>query len=269
MKILFIDESFILNCNCPLFVLGGVVIPEESWKLASDTIDDIKRKNNISVNQEIEWKWIFSKKTHGNPLSHLTFNDRLHLVIEPMLQFIKSNKLELFTTLTHINDLKEEFLKNTQFKEDNKKFNQEFTTYYYHKNYENIVQRFQYYLQDCENQSQNAKGIIICDHRCPAEDDALRQLHLEMLRETKGRTTIKYHNLIEHVLLAPSHFSVGIQFADIIAGVILGKLRKYPEVSNLCEIIIDCFNTRLKDGKPTSEGRGVVKIPKDSKYWIK
>ena len=32
MKILFIDESYYLNCEEPFFVLGGIIIPEKKME---------------------------------------------------------------------------------------------------------------------------------------------------------------------------------------------------------------------------------------------
>jgi len=146
---------------------------------------------------------------------------------------------------------------------------EKFEYYYYHKNYENIVQRFQYYLQDYNKiNSKSEKGIIICDGRNRQEDEALRKLHEEMLNGTAKKRKISYTHLIENVLIAPSHFSIGIQFADVLAGIIYNKLIKNSKTDFLFDIIKNKFNFHIdKRGKKLVEGRGIVKLPKNSQYW--
>ncbi len=167
MRILFIDESYYLDCDEPFFVLGGVIIPEKKQKDASNLIDKIKKDKNITG--EIKYKWIFNKKHNDNTLSHLPIDTRLNDVIRPILEFIKSN------------DLKKEFIDNEKIEEKSPKFQQAFCYHYYHKNYENIVQRFHYYLQECYNKKEDHLGIVICDGRSSNEDEALRNLHKEMI----------------------------------------------------------------------------------------
>lgn len=267
MKILFIDESYYLNCEEPFFVLGGIIIPEKKWKDASDLITKIKKDKNIRG--EIKYKWLFNKCHKDNTLSHLSIDTRLNDIVKPILQFIKDQDLKLITTLTHYNDLKQEFIKNKKIEENSPKFKKAFSYHYYHKNYENIVQRFHYYLQQCYNNKVDYLGIVICDGRSKTEDEALRNLHKEMLEGAAGKKKINYMNLIEHLLIAPSHFSVGIQFADIVAGIILGHLRKHESIEGLFKIIAYQFITRIDKGKETTEGAGIVKIPKTGQYWQK
>jgi hypothetical protein len=262
MKILFVDESYYLNSKEPLFVLGGVVIPEKSWLQCKDFLTKIKKDNKI--NGEIKWKYVFNIKDPKGTMSHLSLESRLDKVIKPILEFVRDNNLQIFTTLTHISDLKQKFVESSKIEELSPLFRQEFERYYYSKNYENIVQRFQYYLQDLEFDN---RGIVICDSRNSREDEYLRDIHKNMLDGVTGKKTIIYKNLIEHVLIAPSHLSIGIQFADVIAGIIYNRLRKNEKTNYLCQIISGNFNKQR--GEKTSEGRGVVKIPADSNFWEK
>ena len=64
-----------------------------------------------------------------------------------------------------------------------------------------------------------------------------------------------FNNLIEGLFIAPSHLSVGIQFADIVAGAIFRKYEKndtqfYDKIRG---------SIRNKNGKV--EGFGIVSIP--------
>lgn len=55
-----------------------------------------------------------------------------------------------------------------------------------------------------------------------------------------------YKNLIEGVFIAPSHFSVGIQFADLIAGAVYRKFERQD--NKFFDMIYPLFR-RNKDGK--------------------
>ena len=67
-----------------------------------------------------------------------------------------------------------------------------------------------------------ACGIVVCDHRQNPDDTALRELH-QRLVSGYGVYTSKYDNLVEGLFLAPSHMSVGIQLADMVAGAVFRK----------------------------------------------
>jgi len=77
-----------------------------------------------------------------------------------------------------------------------------------------MTERFQYYLQDISRiVGSKINGIIVCDYRQPKDDHQLRHLHQKLLTGSKKHFSI-YENLVEGVFIAPSHLSVGIQFAD-------------------------------------------------------
>jgi hypothetical protein len=67
----------------------------------------------------------------------------------------------------------------------------------------------------------------------------------------------KYSNVIEGLFIAPSHLSVGIQFADLVAGAIFRKFKSKDER----------FYAQIAGSLRTSpsgnvEGFGIVKFPK-------
>ena len=96
----------------------------------------------------------------------------------------------------------------------------------YNLSYKTITERFQYYLQDQSRASGSATlGLIICDHRGKGDDKRL-QAHHQMLVHSTAAFTSRYENLVESVLLQPSNLSIGIQFADLVAGAVWRKCER-------------------------------------------
>lgn len=95
--------------------------------------------------------------------------------------------------------------------------------------YKGVTERFQYYLQDLSKASARKEyGIIVYDHRGPADDKALRGEHQKLTYST-GQFISKYENLVETLFLAPSHISIGVQLADMVAGAIWRKYERDDE----------------------------------------
>lgn len=247
MHILFIDESG--NPTPPgkpglkHFVLGGVIIPEEVWpKLATD----LKRiKKEFSVIGEIKWRYfVAGNMKPENSLVHLPRENRDQL------------RLQLFHALTRYKSIKViSVIANTQLAyADPTIKNDEIL---YQRAYKMLTERFQYFLQDLERTSgQHVKGLIICDHRNHQQDERLRALHQQLINGS-GIFTSNYSNLIEGLFMAPSHYSVGIQFADLVAGAIF---RKYGADDDRFFNIISPLIRTSHTGQV--EGYGLVKLPR-------
>jgi hypothetical protein len=88
---------------------------------------------------------------------------------------------------------------------------------YFHT-YKPVTERFQYFLQDIGREVGTTQlGIIVADHRGKKQDDSLRSSHQRIIEDNAEFTT-KYSCYIETLFLTPSHLSVGIQLADMVAG---------------------------------------------------
>jgi hypothetical protein len=249
MHILFIDESG--NPSPPgkqgsrHFVLGGVIIPEEIWpKLAAD----LKRiKKLYSVTGEIKWRYfIAGNRNPENSLLHLepAKRDELRLQLFNALKRYKAVKI-----ISVVADIQRSYI-DSNIKDGNG---------LYHRAYKMLTERFQYCLQDLERESgQRINGLIVCDHRNSHQDERLRELHQQLL-SSEGSFSSTYANLIEGLFLAPSHYSVGIQFADIVAGAVFRKFES--EDSRFFDLI-----TPLIRASTTGriEGYGIVRLPKEA-----
>ena len=249
MHILFVDESgtppeYSKAANQPFFVLGGIVIPEDIWHKMALDLRQLKAK--FKVTGEIKWRNFApaeGKKPHA--LSHLTSSQKEDLRTQLYQLIGKYKSVRLICVVT-----------NTVLAYQQPYINSANDIYWY--SYKQLTERFQYYLQDLERTvGQRVNGIVVCDHRGPKDDERLRELHHRLLNGENG-TTSTYKNMVEGLFIAPSHLSVGIQFADMVAGAVFrahkGKDQRYYDQ------IKGSFR-RSSDGK--LKGYGLVWFPKD------
>jgi hypothetical protein len=246
---LFVDESgtpppLDRVRDTPFFVLGGVSIPEEVWgKLAADLV---RIKKNFNVECEIKWRYFAPVRDRAKPhgLSHLSPTDKESLRTQLYQALISYRAIRLICVVTNVElAYKLDYINNPD------------DLYWY--SYKQLTERFQYYLQDLERTvGTKTHGIIVCDHRGPKDDERLRELHHKLMNAPKSVTST-YLNLIEGLFIAPSHLSVGIQFADLVAGAVF-RVKKAKDL-RFYKQIEQSFR-RSPDGR--IEGYGVVKFPK-------
>jgi len=127
----------------------------------------------------------------------------------------------------------------------------------YNLTYKPISERFQYHLQDISKPTGRKEfGIIVGDHRGVQDDKRLRAHHQKLLH-SGAEFVSKYENLIEGLFLEPSHLSVGIQLADMVAGAIW---RKYERNDSRWYDMLSASLRRSATGE--IPGYGVIKVPK-------
>ena len=249
MQMLFLDESGTApkkGAKQRYFVIGGVIIPEMAWHNVEKELNTIKQDFNIYG--EIKWRFFSPhNKDKDNSLAHLSFDEK-NQVREKIYSIITTRRsikiISVITSVAAAYDL------------------QGITTQdqLYQFTYKPISERFQYFLQDLERDAgSRVNGIIVCDHRAPREDIRLQELHERLLHQD-GVFSSTYGNLIEGLFIAPSHWSVGIQLADLVAGAVYryfesGDDRYFNKIKN----------SFRKSGTGEIEGWGLIKAPK--KNW--
>ena len=95
----------------------------------------------------------------------------------------------------------------------------------YELTYKGVTERFQYFLQDTSKEvATHQFGMIIADHRMHVNDERLRAHHHGLIENkpitVKGKVRSNYSNIIKTVQFSPSHYSVGLQLVDMVAGAI-------------------------------------------------
>lgn len=247
MQILFADESGTPpppGSKDKYFVLGGVIIPAPKWKEIKCEFDEIKKQNNIKG--EIKWRFFAPyNRDEDNSMIHLSKEER-NDVRSKMFSILTSRpSIKIISVITSV---KAAYGMHSIKNADD----------LYHLTYKPLTERFQYYLQDLERDSgQNSYGIIVCDHRDQKNDSRLQSLHQRLLNGN-NKNYSSYQNLIEGLFVAPSHWSIGIQLADMVSGAVFRKF-VYDD-GWYFDKIRQSFRTS-RNGK--IEGYGLIKQPKE------
>ncbi len=247
MQILFVDESGTPPPvdrieTSPLFVLGGAIIPDDFWHRVKADLEAAKRE--FSVTGEIKWRFFSPDNRKAHSMSHLD---------APQKEALRSR---LFGILVKYKSIKTmSVIVDTAAAYALPYLNSPDDLYWYA--YKTMTERFQYYLQDVSRVAgQRINGIIVCDHRAPGDDQRLQELHAKLLQGQHDAHS-NYANLVEGVFIAPSHLSVGIQFADMVGGAVLRRFKAND--SRFFDQIADTFRKSEKGG---IEGYGLISFPK-------
>ena len=250
MHMFFLDESGSppkTADKANFFVLGGVIIPDDAWCGVRQALNALKQKYRVTG--EIKWRYFSPKNDDStNPMLHLTLEERATLRTDIFGLIASNPKIKLICIITSVKaafDL-------PSIKDDIDLY--EFT-------YKPASERFQYYLQDLSKVTHKKElGIIICDQRNNLYDKRLVNMHQKLLTVDQADRYSYYPNLVEGLFMAPSHFSVGIQLADLVAGAVYRYYEKNDKT--FVSLIKSSFRTS-PDGKKVV-GYGIIKHPKTS-----
>lgn len=248
MHLFFIDESGTIppkdKINVRYFTLGGIIIPENIWQEIDQELIMIKKQ--AAIVGEIKWRYFSPQKKSSKPnsLSHLNPHQKEELRFGLFNLIIKYTCVRLICTVVDIQlAYNLDYVKN------------ENDLYWYA--YLQMIEKFQLHLRDLlVLTGDKFNGIVICDHRQPKDDHQLRLLHQKLLTEWPYNV-LSYRNLVEGVFIAPSHLSVGIQLADMVAGAVYRKFVRND--SRYFDLLLGSFKRNLQIGE--MEGHGLIKWP--------
>jgi len=231
MHLLFIDESGSLSPvgkNKPddKFVLGGIIISEDTWFKVDADLKSLKKRYNVT--QEIKWRYFYQAQNKETSISHLDkeLKEQLRTALFNIITKYKSIKI-----ISVIADVGLCYQRSH--------INSDDDLYWYA--YKRIIERFQYYLQDLSRVTgEKMNGIAICDHRERRQDARMQSMHYKMMHGQEEHTS-SFANILEGLFIVPSHFSTGIQLADMIAGGIYrwfakGDTRFFEQIKNSIRI---------------------------------
>ena len=229
------------------FVIAGVIIPAHKWSIVRDAVQGMKIR--YGIRGEMKWRYFSpSNNDDRNPMRKLDQIQRD--AIRSALYGIISGTGKI-TCLASVCSAQAAYaMPSVSGQAD-----------IYHLTYKVITERFQYFLQEQPLVGgQKPTGIIVSDHR-GAQDDAKLRAHHQMLLHASGGTTSQYKNLVESLFLQPSHQSIGIQLADMVAGAVW---RKYERNDDQFYTQIAKSFRKSRTGVVT--GYGIAHVPKAG--WV-
>ncbi len=258
MHLYFIDESgtppkpTAANPK-PYFIMAGLVMHEDQWHGVTSEFKTLKAKPEFNVTGEVKWRYFGAANDDAdNSVKHLDQAARDTFRSEMCAIITRRKSIKIIGCVTSVSAAYE-----TDYVKD--------ATDLYHYTYKTISERFQYHLQDLSRVVGSKQlGMVIADHRGTKQDDALRKQH-DRYVDGASPFVSNYENYIESLLLTPSHHSVGIQFADLIAGAIgrAYNTRGLPNPDSKFADLLGPSFRRSPSGK--IEGWGLVKFP--TKGW--
>jgi len=248
MYICFIDES-----GTPpkptqarparYWVLAAVIVHEAQWRNISSELNSLKKRFRIAG--EVKWRYFGPQNSDAeNSVAHLDQDARNSFRRQMYEILTKRNSIKIMYSVCSVAAAYEKPWVNTQ--DD-----------LYFETYKPLSERFQYFLQDISREIGAVQlGIVVADHQGRKQDDSLRHEHHRMVREDIMFTS-DFKNYVETIFLTPSHQSVGIQFADMVAGAIN---RRYMSEDRTFYDMIQGSLRRSVDGRLI--GFGEIRVPR-------
>lgn len=164
MHLLFIDESGSLSPKekhrpDDKFVLGGIIISEDTWFKIDADLKALKKR--YDVEKEIKWRYFYQNIDKRTPISHLDADQKEQLRTEIFGIIARYKSIKIISVVA---DVSQCYLKPYIRSDDE--------LYWYA--YKQLIERFQYYLQDLTKEAGGKmNGIVICDHRERRQDSRL------------------------------------------------------------------------------------------------
>ncbi len=208
MHLCFIDESGTpakLGADEPrTFAIGAVIVPETAWHGVQEKLIGLKAATKY--HGEVKWRYFAPNNADKeNPMRDWAQPQRDDFRSAVFKIITEQRSIRLIACVCHCRSA---YMRADINSQDD----------IYFRTYKPITERFQYFLQDISRTSgTNHCGIIVADHRGSKDDAKMRQQHERLVMEA-GKFTSKYTNFVEGLFFAPSHMSVGIQLADMVAG---------------------------------------------------
>lgn len=210
MHLLFVDESGTPpkpdGAGLAYFVIAGIVIPEDRWMGLRNKLVGLKAKEKYRG--EVKWRYFAPNNNDAsNPMRNWGQDDRNQFREQVFSIITDSKSCRIIACSSEAPTAYGLGNANTQMD-------------LYFRTYKPVTERFQYLLQEITSASgSDTFGIIVADHRGKGDDDTMRVRHERLITESNQYTST-YANFIESLFFAPSHMSIGVQLADMVAGAI-------------------------------------------------
>lgn len=227
MHLLFLDESGQLSERC-FFTLGGVALRDTDWHHLRDLWQGTLAAHGWPAAMEIKWHGI---RTGAVPPP----------LADAVIGMLARSPLRCYVTLLDI-----ELGANvapTFFATDEDVYSTGLMF---------LAERFQLLLQDADD-----VGMIVIDGRFREDDARLRRFFADLTHD--GTPYSRLDRIVEGLFLGPSHFSIGLQCADLVCSITAAAERGNGQARGYLKALLPRFATHPATGE--LEGVGLKRFP--------
>lgn len=115
-----------------------------------------------------------------------------------------------------------------------------------------LAERFQLLLQDADD-----VGMIVVDSRFREDDARLRRFFADLTQD--GTPYSRLDRIVEGLFLGPSHFSIGLQCADLVCSITAAAERGNGQARGYLKTLLPRFATHPATGE--LDGVGLKRFP--------
>jgi hypothetical protein len=232
MHLLFLDESGKLDQG-GLFALGGIAVRDRDWPALKERWQETLRSHNWPLDREVKWHGI-RKGEVPDALADAVFSA---LAEAPFTAYVAVMDLdagpEVFPPAEHAFFRSPEDVYGTALMF--------------------LAERFHHLLVE-----EDDYGIIVVDSRFREEDARLRRFFGDLAEE--GTPYVKLGRIVEGLFLGPSHYSIGLQCADLVVAATAAGERGVGQGSGYFKKLFPRFARHPATGE--LDGVGLKRFPK-------
>lgn len=231
MRFLFLDESGRLDQD-QLFALGGIAVRDRDWSILRDLWYETLRRHNWPVDKEVKWHGV---ARGGVPPA----------VADAIYDALASAPFTCYVTLLDLRAGPDQFPADTY-----PFFRSPEDTYATALMF--LAERYHHLLA-----AEDDLGITVIDSRHREDDSRLRRFFSDLTED--GTPYVKFDRIVEGLFLAPSHFSLGLQIADLIVGTTASAERGKGDARRYLKKLLPRFAVHPATGE--LDGVGLKRFP--------
>jgi hypothetical protein len=231
MHLLFLDESGKLDQG-GLFALGGIAVRDRDWLELRERWQETLRSHRWPLDREVKWHGI-RKGEVPDALADAVFAT---LAEAPFIAYVAVMDLdagpEVFPPAEHafFRSAEDVYATALMF----------------------LAERFQHLLAE-----EDDFGIIVIDSRFKEQDARLRRFFGDLAEE--GTPYMKLGRIVEGLFLGPSHYSIGLQCADLVVAATAAGERGVGQGSGYVKKLLPRFARHPATGE--LDGVGLKRFP--------
>jgi hypothetical protein len=227
VHLLFLDESGQLSQR-RFFALGGVALRDRDWHALRRLWQPTLTAHSWPADREVKWHGIRTGEVPP-PLA------------DAIIEILGRAPLRCYVTLLDI--------ELGQTAEPDFFVTEEDT---YATGLMFLAERFQLLLRDVDD-----VGMIIVDSRFREDDARLRRFFADLTQD--GTPYSRLDRIIEGLFLGPSHYSIGLQCADLVCAITAAAERGNGQARGYLKTLLPRFATHPATGE--LDGVGVKRFP--------